>query len=111
LLVDWAQALEGAGRPQEAIEKLQQAETMERSALAEALIGKVYAKQSKFPQALNALAQAQLIDPRFEMTYVYRGNIYEVTGDKAGALAQYQLALAMNPTNSVARDALIRVSR
>jgi tetratricopeptide (TPR) repeat protein len=111
LLVDWAQALEEAGRPNEAIEKLEQAESMERSALAEALIGKMYAKQSKFPEALSALDRAQNIDPRFEMTYMYRGNIFEVLGDKSAALAQYQLALAFNPANSVARDALIRVTR
>jgi predicted negative regulator of RcsB-dependent stress response len=45
------------------------------------------------------------------MTYMYRGNIFEVLGDKSAALAQYQLALAFNPANSVARDALIRVTR
>jgi Tfp pilus assembly protein PilF len=57
------------------------------------------------------LAQGERIDPNFEMTYVYRGNVFEATGDKAAAAAQYQRALALNPLNSVARDALARVSR
>ena len=45
------------------------------------------------------------------MTYVYRGGIYESTGDPVAAAAQYQRALALNPQNSIARDALARVSR
>jgi predicted negative regulator of RcsB-dependent stress response len=45
------------------------------------------------------------------MTYVYRGNIFEVAGDKAAASAQYQRALKLNPLNSIARDALVRVSQ
>jgi Tfp pilus assembly protein PilF len=71
----------------------------------------VYAKHSRWAEALAALAQAQAIDPTFEMTYVYRGNIFEATGDKTSAAAQYQRALALNPLNTVARDALSRVSR
>ena len=61
--------------------------------------------------ALAALVRAQAIDPNFEMTYVYRGNIFEATGDKAAAAAQYRQALALNPSNSVAQEALARVSR
>jgi len=71
----------------------------------------VYAKHNKFQEALAALDQAQALDPNFEMSYVYRGNIFEATGDKAAAAAQYQHALALNPLNSAARDALTRVSR
>jgi len=71
----------------------------------------VYAKQRKFQEALAALALAEKLDPRFEMTYVYRGNIFEVGGDKTAAAAQYQRALALNPLNSVARDALTRVNQ
>jgi tetratricopeptide (TPR) repeat protein len=111
LLVDWGLALECAGKPQDALVKMQQASMLENSAHVQALIGMVYAKQSKWPEALAALAQAEKIDPRFEMTYVYRGNIYEVVGDKASAAAQYQRALAVNPSNSAARDALARVSQ
>lgn len=111
LLVDWALALDGQGRPQDALIKLQQASMLERSAHAQALIGMVYAKQSKWQEALAALEQAEKIDPRFDITYLYRGNIYEAAGDKAAAAAQYQRAIALNPVNQVARDALVRVSQ
>jgi Tfp pilus assembly protein PilF len=71
----------------------------------------MYAKQRQYPQALQALAKAEKIDPRFEMTYVYRGNIYALAGDRGAAAREYRRALAMNPENQVARDALARVSR
>ena len=70
----------------------------------------VYAKHSKWGEALAALARAEAIDPNFDMTYVYRGGVLESTGDKAGAAIQYQRALTLNPSNSIARDALARVS-
>jgi tetratricopeptide (TPR) repeat protein len=111
LLVDWALALDCAGNWQDAVVKLQQAFQIEHSAHIASQIGMVYAKHKQWPEALAALAQAEKIDPSFEMTYVYRGNIFEVAGDKAAAAAQYQRALALNPLNSIAQDALTRVSR
>ena len=111
LLVDWALALDAQGKPQEALMKLKQASTLERSAHVQALIGMVYAKQSKWQEALAALEQAERINPRFDVTYLYRGNIYEAAGDKAAAAAQYQRALALNPVNEAARVALARVSQ
>ena len=109
LLVDWALALDCEGKWQDAVAKLQQAFLLERSAHIQSQIGMVYAKHNKWDEALTALDHAQAIDPNFEMTYVYRGNVFEATGNKAGAAAQYQRALALNPSNSVAQDALARV--
>jgi tetratricopeptide (TPR) repeat protein len=111
LLLDWGLALDCAGKWQEALSKLQQAAQLERSAHIQSQIGMVYAKHSQWQEALAALALAETIDPRFEMTYVYRGAIYESAGDKAAAAAQYQRALALNPLNAVARDGLARVSK
>ena len=111
LLLDWGLALDCAGNWQDALVKLQQSAALQPSAHVQSQIGMVYAKHNKFEEALAALAQAQAIDPNFEMTYVYRGKIFEATGDKAAAAAQYQRALALNPFNSVARDALARVSQ
>jgi len=111
LLADWGLALECAGRWQDAVVKLQQAFALQPSAHIASQIGMVYAKHNQWQQALTALGQAQTIDPTFEMTYVYLGNIFEATGDKASATSQYQRALALNPSNSVARDALARVSQ
>jgi tetratricopeptide (TPR) repeat protein len=111
LLLDWGLALDCAGNWQDALVRLQQSSALQPSAHVQSQIGMVYAKHNKFEEALAALAQGERIDPNFEMTYVYRGNVFEATGDKAAAAAQYQRALALNPLNSVARDALARVSR
>src|SRR5579864_4610447 len=78
LLVDWALALDCAGRDDEAIYKLQQAELLENSAHVHAEMGMIYAKSGRVQEALQELAQAEKINPRFEMTYVYRGNIAEM---------------------------------
>lgn len=111
LLLDWGLALDCAGNWQDALVKLQQSAALRHSAHVESQIGMVYAKHNKFEEALAALAKAQAIDPNFEMTYVYRGKIFEATGDKTAAAAQYQRALALNPFNSDARDSLTRVSQ
>jgi hypothetical protein len=111
LFVDWGLALDCAGKPQDAVVKMLQASMLERSAHIQSQIGMLYAKQRKWQEAVAALAQAEKIDPNFDMTYVYRGNIFEVAGDKAAASAQYQRALKLNPLNSIARDALVRVSQ
>jgi tetratricopeptide (TPR) repeat protein len=111
LLVDWGLALDCAGDWQQALVKLQQASTLQRSAHIESQIGMVYAKHNKWEEALTALDQAQAIDPSFEMTYVYRGKIYQATGNNPAAADQYKRALALNPYNSDAREALNQVSR
>jgi len=111
LLLDWGLALDCAGNWQDAVVKLQQSSTVQPSAHVQSQIGMVYAKHSKWEEALTALSQAEQIDPSFEMTYVYRGGVYESTGNLAAAAAQYQRALTLNPQNSIARDALARVSR
>jgi len=110
LWVDWGLALDCAGNWQDAVAKLQRASMMERSAHIQSQIGMVYAKHSKWNEALGALSEAEKIDPTLDLTYMYRGNIFEATGDKAAAAAQYRRALALNPLNSAARDALARVS-
>jgi tetratricopeptide (TPR) repeat protein len=109
LLVDWALALDCAGRPEDAIVRLKQAGLIEDTAHIHAQIGMIYGKQGRMPEALEALAEAEKLDPRFEMTYVYRGNVFEVMGDRAAAGREYKRALEVNPGNSVALQALGRL--
>jgi protein O-mannosyl-transferase len=99
LLLDWGLALDCAGNWQEALVKLQQSSTLQPSA------------HVQWADALSALSQAEQIDPTFEMTYLYRGKIFEKTGNKVAAATQYQHALALNPLDSDARDSLTRVSQ
>lgn len=111
LLMDWALALFYADREKEAIPLLFQAEKLKDGAHVHATLGMVYAKMRQRDEALKELSLAEQFDRRFEMTYVYRGNVYELDGDRAGAAREYQHAISINPLNQAARDALARVSR
>ena len=111
LLVDWALAYDCMGRPGEAQQRLAQAAGMEPTAHVYALIGMVQAKQGHVTQASEALDRAEKLDPNFDMTYVYRGNLLLQRGDSAAAAHQYRRALAINPRNQAAIQALSLVER
>ncbi|MDQ2944677.1 MAG: hypothetical protein M3Y27_01805, partial [Acidobacteriota bacterium] len=55
LLVDWALSYDCAGNYSAAIDKLNQAAALENSGHVYSQIGMLYAKQAKYPQALDAL--------------------------------------------------------
>lgn len=110
LLVDWAMALDCAEQPEVALEKLQQAAAKDRTAHVYALMGMVYGKQGRRQEALDALAEAERLDPTFDMTYVYRGNVYQSAGETQAAAREYQRALALNPRNEAARQAWMQTS-
>jgi Tfp pilus assembly protein PilF len=113
LLLDWALAYDCAGKPEEAVGKLKQAAFLNPSAHVYSQLGKELAQQRRYPEALDALATAERLNPKFEMTYVYRGNIYEVQGDKARAAEEYRRALAIDDAqfNQAARDGLTRIGQ
>ncbi len=109
LLTDWALALDCAGHEDDALQKLQLAAQMESSAHAYSQMGMIYGKQKQYDKALQVLAEAERINPDFAMTYVYRGNVFEVTGDPQRAAQQYQRALELEPTNELARAGMTRL--
>ncbi len=111
LLADWALALDCAGRTAEAIPIAKRASAVENSAHARSTLGMYYAKSGDFQAALLELAAAEKIDPRYEMTYIYRGTIAEKGGDRATAASEYRKALAINPRNETAQSALARATR
>jgi Flp pilus assembly protein TadD len=111
LLVDWALALDCMGRAGDALTRLGQAAAIERTAHVYSLIGMIHGKQGHVQLALEALAEAERMDPRYEMTYVYRGNVFEAGGDLAAAAREYEHAVGLNSSNVIARQALLRVSQ
>ena len=111
LLVDWAEAADCAGNHEEAIKKLREAASIERSAHVWAQIGMVYGEQGKEAESLDALAQASAIDPNYEMTYLYRGNVFATSQQYDKAAAEYRHALEINPADQQARDSLNMVIR
>jgi protein O-mannosyl-transferase len=95
LLVDWALACDDAGQPEEAIRKLRQAAALEPSAHVYSQIGMVYARSARWAEAQQALAEAARLNPNYPVTYYYRGGVRASTRDFAGAVADYQRALAL----------------
>ena len=109
LLIDWGLAYDGLNRHDEALAKLRQAASMERTAHVYTQIAKVYAEQSRWADAMGALDTAQKIDPNFAMIYNYRGKIHYKNNELPAAAADYQRALALDPTLADARQELASV--
>jgi tetratricopeptide (TPR) repeat protein len=109
LFVDWALAEDCAGRPDRSIEKLREAESINPTGYVYSLMGMIYGKQQRLAEALAALETAEKIDPREDMTYFYRGNVYAATGEAAKAIQEYRRAVELNPDNEAARRGLARL--
>jgi tetratricopeptide (TPR) repeat protein len=75
------------------------------------MLGMIYGKQGKTQQSLAELAEAERLDPKFGMTYVYRGNVYLAGGDANKAAEQYRRALAINPNDQIAKASLANAER
>jgi predicted negative regulator of RcsB-dependent stress response len=110
LLIDWALALDCAGNSTDALSKLQQAAALQPTGHVYSQIGMIHAKRKEYTEALAALDTAVKLDPQFEVTYVYRGNVYALQGDKPKAAAAYQQALQLDPQDQVARQGLLNLA-
>lgn len=111
LLLDWALAYDCAGKPDDALAKLNQAAVLQKNAHVYSQIGMQYGKMGKYREALDALQTAKQLDPNFAMTYYYLGNIYSIQGDRAQASEDYRHVLALDPQNEPARAALARIGQ
>jgi tetratricopeptide (TPR) repeat protein len=108
LLIDWGLAYDSLNRPQEALVKLRQAAALEPTAHVYSQIGMIYAKQRQYTDALDALSQAEKINPGWAPTFNYRAKIRFQQNDYAAAIADYRRALALDPTLADAREELTR---
>lgn len=111
LMVDWALAHDCLNQPEEALLRLKEAVALTNDAHGHSLIGMIYAKQSRWQEALDALATAEKINPAYAMTYVYRGGVRLAQNDAAAAAAEYRRALQLEPQNPVAAQALLQAER
>ncbi|MCP5110438.1 MAG: hypothetical protein GY953_06345 [bacterium] len=106
LLVDWAHAYDCAGKLDEAVVKLREAAALENSAHVQTEIGMILAKQQRHVEALAALGEAEKLQPRYEMIYFNRGNVYRAMGDAARAALEYRRALELKSSLDAARRGL-----
>lgn len=106
LLVDWAAAYDCVNQPDNALAKLRQAAALENTAHVYTQIAKVYGERQRWSEALDALAAAERLDPRYSITYAYRGLVHLATNQPETAIQDYQRALAINPDFQEAKDGL-----
>ena len=71
-----------------------------------AALGRIHADLGKLPEAEAFLDRAEQVDPRWEMTYIYRGLVHQTRHEWTAAAAEFRRALALNPANSTARELL-----
>jgi len=109
LLLDWALADNCLGKFDDGIAKLHQAAALERTGHVYSQLGMMYAKSGKTAEAFQALDTAQSIDPSFEATYLYRGQIFQSLRNSTAAEQQFRRALEINPHNQQAIDLLQRL--
>jgi tetratricopeptide (TPR) repeat protein len=109
LYLDWALAYDCAGNSEQALDKFQKVAQQRPNAHIYSQIGMEYGKTGKYAEALDALATAQKMDPRFAMTYFYLGNIHSLQGNRAQAMDDYRHVLALDPGNQPAQEALARL--
>ncbi|MBM3786497.1 MAG: hypothetical protein FJW30_19235, partial [Acidobacteria bacterium] len=106
LHVDWALAADCAGRTEEALGQLETAAKIERNAHAYALMGMVHGKRGSYDRALEALGEAERIDPRFQTTFVYKGNVHMARNEWDPAVAAFRHAISIEPQESSAQAGL-----
>jgi len=106
LLLDWGLAYDHLGQFDQALAKFQQAAAIHPTAHFYTQIGMAYAQQSRWPEALQALATAEKLDPTFPATYSYRGKIYLNINQVPAAIQEYRHALLIDPTLEDARHDL-----
>jgi tetratricopeptide (TPR) repeat protein len=109
LLLDWALADNCLGKSDDAISKLSQAAAIESTAHVYSQLGMMYAKTSRTAEAFRALDSAQSMDPTFEATYLYRGQLFQSLNNPAAAEQQFRRALEINPQNQQALDLLQQI--
>jgi tetratricopeptide (TPR) repeat protein len=110
LLLDWGLAASCAGDRELALIKLRGAAALAPNANVLSTLGLEYLKQGKYAEALDTLNSAIRIDSRLAIAYLYRGKVYELQGDTAAALKDYQRAVELDPTNPEATAALQQVA-
>ena len=115
LLIDWGLAYDGAQQFDKALDKLRQAvpfaKTPREAAHAQTQIGKVYADQRDWPNAMQALETAEKLDPSFATIYVYKGLVHLATGDATGGARECMHAQSIDPTFQPIQDCLAQARK
>jgi tetratricopeptide (TPR) repeat protein len=111
LLLDWGLAYDGLHQPEKALGKLREAAKQEPTAHVYTQIGKVYADQRQWKEAMEAFDAAERIDPAFPATFAYKGLVHLANNDPAGAIPECRRALALDAGFQPAHECLAMAAR
>jgi tetratricopeptide (TPR) repeat protein len=115
LLLDMGLAYDGVQQYDKAIDRLRQALAFaarpNEAAHVQTQIGKVYADQRNWPQAMAAFDAAEKADPNFATTYVYKGLVHLATNDPDGGLRECRRAIAIDPSFQPALDCVTQAQK
>jgi len=71
-----------------------------------ALLGRIYAEKKQWQEGLDALNRAQALDPKYALTYAYRGLIFATLDRPDLAAAEFRTCLRIDPNNELAQRGL-----
>ena len=111
LLLDWGLAYDGLHQPERALEKLRQAAALDPTAHIYTQIGKVYADQRRWKEAMDAFATAEKLDPAFPATFAYKGLVHLANNEPAAAIPECRHALELDSRFQPARECLATAAR
>ena len=111
LLLDWGLAYDGLHQPEKALEKLRQAAALDPTAHIYTQIGKVYADQRRWKEAMDAFATAEKLDPAFPATFAYKGLVHLANNEPAAAIPECRHALELDSRFQPARECLATAAR
>ncbi|MCC6264077.1 MAG: tetratricopeptide repeat protein [Bryobacterales bacterium] len=106
LHMNYARALDCAGRPAEAEKEFRASLAIENQAATWTQLGVFYARAERSPEALDAFNQAVTLNPGFPLAYSNRGNLHARLGDCARAVPDFEKALQLMPSNTTAQRGL-----
>lgn len=104
--MNYARALDCAGRPQEAEREFKASLSIENQASTWTQLGVFYARMQRAPEALEAFNQAVALSPGFPLAYSNRGNLFARQGDCTRAVPDFEQALRLMPSNVTAQRGL-----
>ncbi len=107
-LVNWGLAHHRMNQLDLALAKFKEAAALEPTAHVYSQIGMVYVQLGRRAEALDALASAEKLDPKWASTYNYRAKLHFQANELPEAVADYRRALALQPSLADARDELMR---
>ncbi len=106
LHMNYARALDCAGRPAEAEKEFRASLAIENQAATWTQLGVFYARAERSAEALDAFNRAVALNPEFPLAYSNRGNLHARLGDCALAVPDFEKALQLMPSNATAQRGL-----